>query len=108
MVFPEIKIKEKRKSFNLKMKISKKEVKGIFLSSEEVTELKQSILDELNYEVENLIRMMVEDEELSDEQSDAFESALDRVSVSVAESEITEGETEETSEEVSEEVSEQE
>ena len=90
------------------MKISKKEVKGVVLSSEEVTELKQSILDELNYEVENLIRMMVEDEELSEEQSDAFESALDRVSVSVAESEITEGETEETSEEVSEEVSEQE
>lgn len=87
MVFPKIKIKERRKSFTLKMKISKKEVQGFTLDSEELTELKRSILEDLSYEVDNLIDLMVEDEELSELQIEAFESALGKVSIAVDEDE---------------------
>lgn len=87
MVFPKIKIKERRKSFTLKMKISKKEVQGFTLDSEELTELKRSILEDLSYEVDNLIDLMVEDEELSELQIEAFESALGKVSITVDENE---------------------
>lgn len=92
MVYPEIKIKEKRKSFTMKVKISKKEVEGEFFTSEEVTELKRTILEEISYELDNLVQMMVEDEELSIEQIEAMENALNKVSVSI------ENETEEVSE----------
>jgi len=92
MVYPEIKIKEKRKSFTMKVKISKKEVEGEVFTSEEVTELKRTILEEISYELDNLVQMMVEDEELSIEQIEAMENALSKVSVSI------ENETEEVSE----------
>jgi hypothetical protein len=92
MVYPEIKIKEKRKSFTMKVKISKKEVEGEVFTSEEVTELKRTILEEINYELDNLVHMMVEDEELSVEQIEAMENALNKVSVSI------ENESEEVSE----------
>lgn len=92
MVYPEIKIKEKRKSFTMKVKISKKEVEGEVFTSEEVTELKRTILEEISYELDNLVHMMVEDEELSVEQIEAMENALSKVSVSI------ENETEEVSE----------
>jgi len=92
MVYPEIKIKEKRKSFTMKVKISKKEVEGEVFTSEEVTELKRTILEEISYELDNLVQMMVEDEELSIEQIEAMENALNKVSVSI------ENETEEVSE----------
>ena len=92
MVYPEIEIKEKRKSFTMKVKISKKEVEGEVFTSEEVTELKRTILEEINYELDNLVHMMVEDEELSVEQIEAMENALSKVSVSI------ENETEEVSE----------
>jgi|LakMenE01Jun11ns_1017448.scaffolds.fasta_scaffold9959328_11 hypothetical protein len=92
MVYPEIEIKEKRKSFTMKVKISKKEVEGEVFTSEEVTELKRTILEEINYELDNLVHMMVEDEELSVEQIEAMENALNKVSVSI------ENESEEVSE----------
>jgi DNA anti-recombination protein RmuC len=92
MVYPEIKIKEKRKSFTMKVKISKKEVEGEVFTSEEVTELKRTVLEEISYELDNLVQMMVEDEELSIEQIEAMENALNKVSVSI------ENETEEVSE----------
>jgi hypothetical protein len=92
MVYPEIEIKEKRKFFTMKVKISKKEVEGEVFTSEEVTELKRTILEEINYELDNLVHMMVEDEELSVEQIEAMENALNKVSVSI------ENESEEVSE----------
>ena len=92
MVYPEIEIKEKRKSFTMKVKISKKEVEGEVFTSEEVTELKRTILEEISYELDNLVHMMVEDEELSVEQIEAMENALNKVSVSI------ENESEEVSE----------
>jgi hypothetical protein len=92
MVYPEIEIKEKRKSFTMKVKISKKEVEGEVFTSEEVTELKRTILEEINYELDNLVHMMVEDEELSVEQIESMENALNKVSVSI------ENESEEVSE----------
>jgi len=95
MVYPEIKIKEKRKSFSMKVKISKKEVEGEVFTSEDVTELKKTILEEISYEVDNLINMMVEDEELSSEQIVEMENALGKVSISVED----ESEVEETEEE---------
>ena len=76
----------------MKVKISKKEVEGEFFTSEEVTELKRTILEEISYELDNLVQMMVEDEELSIEQIEAMENALNKVSVSI------ENETEEVSE----------
>lgn len=92
MVYPEIKIKEKRKSFSMKVRISKKEVEGEVFTSEDVTELKKTILEEISYEVDNLINMMVEDEELSSEQIEEMENALGKVSISVeeVETEVTE------------------
>jgi hypothetical protein len=76
----------------MKVKISKKEVEGEVFTSEEVTELKRTILEEINYELDNLVHMMVEDEELSVEQIEAMANALNKVSVSI------ENETEEVSE----------
>jgi hypothetical protein len=76
----------------MKVKISKKEVEGEVFTSEEVTELKRTILEEINYELDNLVHMMVEDEELSVEQIEAMENALNKVSVSI------ENESEEVSE----------
>jgi hypothetical protein len=76
----------------MKVKISKKEVEGEVFTSEEVTELKRTILEEISYELDNLVHMMVEDEELSVEQIEAMENALSKVSVSI------ENETEEVSE----------
>jgi hypothetical protein len=97
MVYPEIKIKEKSKSFSMKVKISKKEVEGEVFTSEEVTELKRTILEEISYELDNLITLMVEDEELSDEQIGALEDALGKVSISTDEEvSETEEETEQT------------
>jgi hypothetical protein len=92
MVYTEIEIKEKRKSFTMKVKISKKEVEGEVFTSEEVTELKRTILEEINYELDNLVHMMVEDEEFSVEQIESMENALNKVSVSI------ENESEEVSE----------
>lgn len=82
MVFPQIKSKEKKKSFNLKLKISKKEVEGLTLNPEEVTELKRTLLEELNYEIDNLIEMMVENEELDNVQYAAFHDSLNKVFIS--------------------------
>lgn len=82
MVYPEIKIKEKRKSFSMKVRISKEDVQGEVFTSEEVTELKRTILEEISYEVDNLINLMVEDEELSYEQINEMENALNKVTVS--------------------------
>ena len=96
MVYPEIKIKEKRKSFTMKVKISKKDVQGEVFTSEEVTELKKSILEEINYELDNLINLMVEDVDLSYEQIQAMENALNKVSISTMEN--VEGENEEVQE----------
>lgn len=96
MVYPEIKIKEKRKSFTMKVKISKKDVQGEVFTSEEVTELKKSILEEINYELDNLINLMVEDVDLSYEQIQAMENALNKVSISTMEN--VEGEDEEVQE----------
>ena len=76
----------------MKVKISKKEVEGEVFTSEEVTELKRTILEEINYELDNLVHMMVEDEELSVEQIEAMANALNKVSVSI------ENESEEVSE----------
>jgi hypothetical protein len=90
MVYPEIKIKEKGKSFNLKMKISKKEVNGVVLNPDEVIELKRTILEEISYEVDNLIEMMIEDEELNEEQLESFQNSLDKVQVSIEEVEVEE------------------
>lgn len=97
MVYPEIKIKEKRKSFSMRVKISKKEVQGEVFTSEEITELKRTILEEVCYELDNLIGLMVEDEDLSSEQIDAMEDALGKVTVSTDSEEVSE-ETEETEE----------
>lgn len=95
MVYPEIKIKEKRKSFSMRVKVSKKEVQGEVFTSEEVTELKRTILEEISYELDNLINLMVEDEELNEQQLDALAEALDKVSISVEdESEVEESEQE--------------
>lgn len=85
MVFPEFKIKEKRKSFNLRMKISKNDVEGIVLGPEDVTELKREILEELSYQVDDLINLMVEDEELSEFQEIELENSLNKVTVFVDE-----------------------
>ena len=95
MVYPEIKIKEKRKSFSMRVKVSKKEVQGEVFTSEEVTELKRTILEEISYELDNLINLMVEDEELNEQQLDALAEALSKVSISVEdESEVEESEQE--------------
>lgn len=98
MVYPEIKIKEKRKSFSMRVKVSKKEVQGEIFTSEEVTELKRTILEEISYELDNLINMMVEDEDLNDEQIEGLENALAKVSIAVEDESETE-EVEETEEE---------
>lgn len=98
MVYPEIKIKEKRKSFSMRVKVSKKEVQGEIFTSEEVTELKRTILEEISYELDNLINMMVEDEDLNDEQIEGLEDALAKVSITVEDESETE-EVEETEEE---------
>lgn len=101
MVYPEIKIKEKRKSFSMRVKVSKKEVQGEVFTSEEVTELKRTILEEISYELDNLINLMVEDEDLNEVQVEALENALSKVSISVedeSEVEETEQEVEETEE----------
>ena len=93
MVYPEIKIKEKRKSFSMRVKVSKKEVQGEVFTSEEVTELKRTILEEISYELDNLINLMVEDEDLNEVQVEALENALSKVSISVEdESEVEETE----------------
>jgi hypothetical protein len=99
MVKTKIKIKEKSKSFIMNLKISKKEVQGRVFDSEDLTELKRIILEEINYEVDNLINKMVEDEELTYEQIEAMESALSKVSIAVEETEEVEEEVvvEETS-----------
>lgn len=95
MVYPEIKIKEKRKSFSMRVKVSKKDVQGEVFTSEEVTELKRTILEEISYELDNLINLMVEDEELNEQQLDALAEALNKVSISVEdESEVEESEQE--------------
>ena len=90
MVNTKIKIKEKRKSFIMNLKISKKEVQGKVFDSEDLTELKRTILEEINYEVDNLINKMVEDEELTYKQIEAMESALSKVSITVEETEEVE------------------
>ena len=94
MVYPEIEIKEKRKSFSMKVKISKREVQGEVFNSEEITELKKTILEDISEELDSLIVMMVEDDELSDEQILGLDEALGRVSISVEDEEEVE-ETEE-------------
>ena len=102
MVYPEIKIKEKRKSFSMKVRISKEDVQGEIFSSEEVTELKKTILEEIAQELDSLITLMVEDEELSDEQILGLENSLSKVSITVedeSETEEVENEVEETEEE---------
>jgi hypothetical protein len=95
MVYPEIKIKEKRKSFTMRVKISKKEVQGEVFTSEDLTELKRTILEEIAYEVDNLINEMVEDEELNYNQIQEMSLALGKVSISVEETEEVEVEEEE-------------
>lgn len=99
MVYPEIKIKEKRKSFSMKVRISRKDVEGEVFASEDITELKKTILEDISEELDNLITMMVEDEELSDEQILGLDEALGRVSISVEDEEKVEEELEETEEE---------
>jgi hypothetical protein len=100
MVYPEIKITEKRKSFNLKVKISKKDVKGVVFTSEDVTELKRTILEELNSEVDELIHSMVENDELNNSEYTELCRALDKVSVHVEGNQETEDEEQEVEEEL--------
>ena len=83
MVYPQIEIKEKRKSFSMKVKILREDVEGEVFTSEEVTELKRTILEEIAQELDSLIVLMVEDEELSDEQILGLEQALEKVVISV-------------------------
>lgn len=83
MVYPEIKIKEKRKSFSMKVIISKEDVQGEVFTPEDVTELKRTILEDVSYNLDELIVMMVEDEELSEDQTLVLEKALDKVTISV-------------------------
>jgi len=103
MVYPEIEIKEKRKSFSMKVKISKREVQGEVFTSEEVTELKKTILEEIAQELDSLIVLMVEDEELSDEQILGLEQALEKVVVSVENEGVGEMEEMEETQETEEE-----
>jgi GTP cyclohydrolase II len=93
MVYPEIKIKEKNKSFSMKVRIAKEEVQGDVFTSEDVTELKRTILELISYKLDDLIVMMVEDEDLTFEQTQEMDNALSKVSVSV-ETEAQEEETE--------------
>ena len=83
MVYPEIKIKEKRKSFTMKVIISKEDVQGELFTQEDVTELKKTILEDVSYNLDELIVMMVEDEELDEDQTLVLEKALDKVTISV-------------------------
>ena len=83
MVYPEIKIKVKRKSFSMKVIISKEDVQGEFFTPEDVTELKRTILEDVSYNLDELIVMMVEDEELSEDETLVLEKALDKVTISV-------------------------
>lgn len=99
MVYPQIEIKEKRKSFSMKVKILRKDVEGEVFTSEEVTELKKTIMEEISQELDHLIVLMVEDEELSEDQILGLDEALGRVSISVEDEEIVEEEVEETEEE---------
>lgn len=96
MVYPEIKIKEKNKSFSMKVRIAKEEVQGDVFTSEDVTELKRTILELISYKLDDLIVMMVEDEDLTFEQTQEMDNALSKVSVSVE----TEAEEEEETEDV--------
>lgn len=93
MVYPEIKIKEKNKSFSMKVRIAKEEVQGDVFTSEDVTELKRTILELISYKLDDLIVMMVEDEDLTFEQTQEMDNALSKVLVSV-ETEAQEEETE--------------
>jgi len=83
MVYPEIKIKEKRKSFTMKVIISKEDVQGELFTQEDVTELKKTILEDVSYNLDELIVMMVEDEELGEDQILGLEKALEKVTISV-------------------------
>lgn len=83
MVYPEIKIKEKRKSFSMKVIIPKEDVQGEVFTPEDVTELKRTILEDVSYKLDELIVLMVEDEELSEEQILGLEKSLEKVVISV-------------------------
>ena len=83
MIYPEIKIKEKRKSFTMKVIIPKEDVQGEVFTQEDVTELKRTILEDVSYNLDELIVMMVEDEELGEDQILGLEKALEKVTISV-------------------------
>ena len=55
MINPTIKIKEKKNSFNVKMKISKEEVGEYLTSTEDVAELKKELLEALAVEFDSFV-----------------------------------------------------
>lgn len=98
MIYPEITTKEKRKSFILKIKVSKKELREV--SAEDLTELKRGVLEEISYELDNLVYETIDlDGDLT---YDDVKENLDRVSIETndydTESVYTEEETENVTE----------
>lgn len=94
MIYPEIKTKDKKNSFSIKIKLPKKGVIDIFTDSENLIEFKKTILEVVSYEVNSFIINSVNSLDLDIEQSQKINSILNKVSVTT-ESELT---TEEVSE----------
>lgn len=72
MVFPEVKIKEKKNSFVLKMKINKEEVMGVVLDAEDVVALKSQLMNQMSERMDEFIISMFEDVVEIDEIAEIF------------------------------------
>lgn len=81
MVYPEIKTKDKKNSFSIKIKLSKEDITNILTDSESLIELKRTILEVVTYEVDNFIINSADLWDTDIEKIKKVNSALNKVSV---------------------------
>ena len=102
MIDPTIKFKEKKNSFNVKVKISKEDVESYLTSPEDLADLKKDFLNILGLEFDRFVVEMVDDRN-GEEVAIQVDEILQRVVTIQEEEELSlddENQTEEVTEEV--------
>lgn len=87
MINPTIKIKGKKNSFNVKMKISKEEVENYLGSTEDVAELKKEVLESLALEFDSFVVEQIASEN-GREIATQVELALQKVVITQTEEDV--------------------
>lgn len=80
MIEPKIKFKEKKNSFNVKIKMSKEDTQNYLYSPEGVAELKKDFLNILATEFDNFVIKKVESED-GEELASQVADLLDKVTI---------------------------